>query len=217
MPIEGVVASSDAITSKVCPYDDPVSGKPMEEAGAPDYQRVIGKGTMALHGGVTTSYRACPSWYDADRRNGSYELSAKERGYDYKGKGWMFHYRDHYFHDIFYPQFADQVVAGAQAPDTARGLGLTGPVHLRIIHPTVLYEEWWWTTYCMEWAGGRQGGDTWPLLGNLGKKGLGYCQSYSHSHAPSPCVPKCPLSWWPEQRHFRTRHPGGPWKLDAFD
>ena len=81
----------------------------------------------------------------------------------------MFCYRDHYFHDIVYPQFPQQVV-GAQAPDTARGLGLTGPVHLRIIHPTVLYEEWWRTTYCMEWAGGVRGGNTWPLMGNLGKR-----------------------------------------------
>ena len=37
VPIEGVVANGDIILDRARPYHDPVSGQPMERAGAADY------------------------------------------------------------------------------------------------------------------------------------------------------------------------------------
>ena len=105
-----------------------------------NYGSTVEKGTRALHGGIATSYRVCRSWWDVDRFYGPYEPPPEERGHTQQGD-WMFHYRDHYFHDIFGPQM--ELDPGAQPPIPSRGFGASGPVHLRIIHPRVLCQDWW--------------------------------------------------------------------------
>ena len=153
IPHEGVVAVDDVVNDIVRPKHDRVSGSPMDIAGVRDYESAVERATRALHGGDVKGYRACRSWHDVDRSNGPYTPPLTEMGRTSTGD-FLHRYRDHYFHDIMHPDAPE----GTQVPAQVRKLGVSGPVHLRIMHPQKLFDVHWDSGYCSRLAGGHY----WP-------------------------------------------------------